>query len=176
MVSVGVYLIIAYMSSYLIRVVGMDSVSAYGANLAAILMVAVGAIAGGHLVDRYPPRLVALVSAIGIALTAVPSFLIAQRGSVITVILGPALWAACLGVTVTFGATLSLSLFPVDVRYTASGFAHNVTFTLFGGTAPYVSTWLVARTGNPLVPGWYLVAVAVLSVTIAGIGLRGRGS
>jgi MHS family proline/betaine transporter-like MFS transporter len=174
MVSLGAYLLIAYMVSYLIRVVGMDSAGAFGANLAAVVILAVGAITGGYLVDRYPPRAVALASAIGIALTTVPSFLIVQQGSVVAAILGQALWAACLGVAATVGATLSLSLFPVEVRYTATGFAYNLTFTLFGSTAPYVSVWLIARTGNPFIPAWYLVVVALISLTVAGIALRRR--
>ncbi len=172
--SLASYLLIAYMTSYLIRVVGMDPADAFGANLAVVAIAAAGAITGGHLIDRYPPRRVALASIIGMTLTAVPSFLIVQQGSVVAAILGQALWGVCLGIATTFGATLSLPLFPVEVRYAASAFAHNVTVTLFGGTAPYVATWLVDRTGNPIAPGWYLVVVALISLTVAATALRGR--
>lgn len=174
MVGLGGYLTIAYMASYLIRVVGMDPAGAFGANLAAVVMLAAGAVVGGSLVDRFPPLLIAMASAIGIAVTAVPSFLIVQQGGVVAAILGQMLWAACLGVAITFGATLSVSQFPVEMRYTAAGFAHNVTVTLFGSTAPYVSTWLIDRTGNPIVPAWNLVALALIALTVAGTALRGQ--
>jgi MHS family proline/betaine transporter-like MFS transporter len=174
MVGLALYLMISYMPSYLIRVVGMDAADAFAVNLAAVLVLIAGAIAGGYLVDRYPPRIVATAAAIGLVLTTVPSFLVLQRGSVAGAILGQALWAACLGVTATFGATLSLSQFPVEVRYAASAFAHTVTFTLFASTAPYVSTWLVDRTGNPIAPAWYLVVVGLVSLTVAWLALRGR--
>ncbi len=174
MIGLGAYLLLVYMASYLIRVVGMDSAGAFGANLAAVAVLAASAFAGGYLVDRYPPRLVALASAIGVAVTAVPSFLIVQQGSTAAAIVGQALLAACLGVAVTFGATLSVSQFPVEVRYTAVGFSHNVTVTLFGSTAPYVSTWLVDRTDNPIVPAWYLVVVTLVGLAVAGTALRGR--
>jgi MHS family proline/betaine transporter-like MFS transporter len=172
--GVAAYLLLVYMASYLIRVVGMDPAGAFGANLAALAILAAGAITGGYLIDRYPPRLVAMASGIGIALTAVPGFLIIQQGTVAAAILGQALCAVCLGLGVTFGATLSVSQFPAEVRYTAAGFAHNVTITLFGSTAPYVSTWLVGRTGNPIAPGWYLVVVALIGLIVAGIALRRR--
>ena len=177
MLGVGAYLLIAYLASYLIRVVGLDTAGAFGVALASVAIFAAGAVAGGHLVDRYPPQLVALAAAIGIAVTAVPSFLVVQQGSVVAVIVGLAPWAAFLGAASTFGVTLSVSLFPVvEVRYTAAALAHNLTIMLFGSTGPYVSAWLVDRTGNPIIPAWYLVVLALISLPVAAIALRGRNS
>jgi MHS family proline/betaine transporter-like MFS transporter len=173
MVGLGGYLLQAFLASYLIRVVGLDSAGAFGASLAAVISLAVGAITGGHLVDRYPPRRVAIACAAGIALTVLPGFLIIQQGSVAAAILGEVPLAVCLGIAATFGATLSVSQFPVEVRYTAAGFGHNVTVTLFGSSAPYVSTWLIARTGSPLAPAWYLMAMALVGVAVAVVALRG---
>jgi MHS family proline/betaine transporter-like MFS transporter len=38
---------------------------------------------------------------------------------------------------------------------------------LFGGTAPFLATLLVRRTGNPVTPAFYAVAVAVAAVVAA---------
>lgn len=35
---------------------------------------------------------------------------------------------------------------------------------LFGGTAPYVATWLVDRTGNDLAPAFYVILAAVVTL------------
>jgi len=35
--------------------------------------------------------------------------------------------------------------------------------TIFGGFAPLIATWLIAQTGDPLSPSYYLVATAFLS-------------
>jgi MHS family proline/betaine transporter-like MFS transporter len=105
----------------------------------------------------------------------VPSFYIVQQGSVAAAIAGQAVWAVCLGIAGSFGAILSLSRFPAELRYSATGFAHNVSVTLFGSTAPYVCTWLIARTGNPIIPAWYLVALTLVGLTVAATALR-RGS
>ena len=35
---------------------------------------------------------------------------------------------------------------------------------LFGGTAPYVATWLVARTGNQIAPAYYVIGAAVITL------------
>jgi MHS family proline/betaine transporter-like MFS transporter len=174
MIGLGGFLVVAYMTSYLVRVVGLGPTGAFGATLAALGALAAGVIAGGYLVDRYPARPVALVAAGGVILTVVPSFLIVQQGSVVAAILGQVIWVACLGVASTFGATLSIALFQPEVRYTATGFAHNASVTLFGSTAPYVCTWLIDRTANPIVPAWYLVIVALISLTIVWKTLNRR--
>ncbi|HST85270.1 MAG TPA: MFS transporter [Kineosporiaceae bacterium] len=172
MVGLGGYMLHGYMASYLIRVVGLNATGAFAASLAAVIALAAGAMTGGYLVDRYPPYLVAIASASGIAVLVVPGFLLTQRGSVGAAILGLVPWAACLGIAATFGATLTVVLFPVQVRYTATAFAHNVTVTLFGSTAPYVSTWLVDRVGSPFMPAWYLVVMALIAIVVAVFVLK----
>ena len=36
--------------------------------------------------------------------------------------------------------------------------------TIFGGFAPLIATWLIAQTGDPLSPSFYLIFTAVLSM------------
>jgi MHS family proline/betaine transporter-like MFS transporter len=172
MVGLGGYLLHSYMASYLKTVVGMDSAGAFGANLAGVAVLATGAILGGVLIDRYPPWIVGFTAALGIALTVVPGFLLIRQGSVAAAILGQAMWGVCVGVSATLGATLTKTRFPVEIRYTASAFAHNATVSLFGSTAPIVSTFLIDRTGNRLAPAWYLVAMACVAMSVAVFALR----
>jgi MHS family proline/betaine transporter-like MFS transporter len=53
-------------------------------------------------------------------------------------------------------------MFPTDMRYTASSMCYNITFAIFGGTAPYLAIWLTAQTGSYLAPAFYVTVVAVL--------------
>lgn len=172
MVGLGGYLLHTYMASYLKTVIGMDSADAFAANLAAVGALAAGAILGGVLIDRYPPWIVGFVAALGVALTVVPGFMLIRHGSVAAAILGLVMWGVCIGVAATLGATLTKTQFPVEIRYTASAFAHNVTVTLFGTTAPIVSTFLIGRTGNRLAPAWYLVVMACVAMAVAVFALR----
>jgi MHS family proline/betaine transporter-like MFS transporter len=71
---------------------------------------------------------------------------------------------------------IAMTLFPVAIRFTALAVAFNVGLTVFGSTAPYVSTWLVAHTGSPLAPAFYLTAAAVLGLVGVTIGLRPAAS
>src|ERR1700682_388561 len=54
--------------------------------------------------------------------------------------------------------------FPVETRAVGVAFSFSVAVTIFGGFAPFVATWLIARTGDPLSPSYYLMATALLSV------------
>ena len=54
------------------------------------------------------------------------------------------------------------------MRSTWMSIGYSVAAALFGGFAPYVATWLIARTGSPLAPTWYVIGAAVISaITIA---------
>ena len=41
---------------------------------------------------------------------------------------------------------------------------YNISVAIFGGTAPYVATWLTDRTGNELAPAYYVIVAAVISL------------
>jgi MHS family proline/betaine transporter-like MFS transporter len=54
--------------------------------------------------------------------------------------------------------------FPVETRAVGIAFSYSVSVTIFGGFAPFVATWLIAMTGDPLSPSFYLIATAFLSI------------
>jgi len=64
-------------------------------------------------------------------------------------------------------------LYPTQLRSTAVSLVYNMTVALVGGFAPLTVTWLIAVTGNPLAPAFYVVAAAVVSAA-ALLGLRDR--
>ncbi len=46
-----------------------------------------------------------------------------------------------------------------------------MAYTLFGGTAPLMATWLISTTGSNLSPAFYLIAIALLALA-GGLALR----
>ncbi|MGA7814385.1 hypothetical protein [Caballeronia sp.] len=46
------------------------------------------------------------------------------------------------------------------MRYSGFAFRFNAANALFGGTAPFVATWLIHATGNKLAPAWDLMGAA----------------
>jgi MHS family proline/betaine transporter-like MFS transporter len=77
----------------------------------------------------------------------------------------------------TFSALLAISMapipaamcemFPHEVRVSAVSVGYGLAYALFGGTAPFVAVWLIARTGNAVVFAWYVAAIMAVSLTVA---------
>jgi MFS transporter, MHS family, proline/betaine transporter len=60
-------------------------------------------------------------------------------------------------------STILSEMFPTNVRYTALSVAYGFAVAIFGGFAPYISTFLVHVTGDVLAPSYYVMAAAVIS-------------
>lgn len=50
-----------------------------------------------------------------------------------------------------------MELCPTRTRYSASAISYNLAYTIFGGTAPLLGTWLVMKSGSKLAPAIYYV-------------------
>lgn len=129
---------------------------------------------GGWLADIYGPyRMFFLFTAISALISypffayvlAAPSFgrLFIAQFVVLTVF----------GLLQGSGPGLLASLFPVAVRSTGMAISYNVGVTVFGGFAPLTVTWLIATTGSKLVPAFYIIGAAVLSIVVVGSTLSG---
>ncbi len=69
-------------------------------------------------------------------------------------------------------------LYPPAMRSTGLSIAYNLAVTIFGGFAPFITTWLIVQTGSSLAPAWYVMLAAAISLTTltASSGLiRGAG-
>jgi len=56
-------------------------------------------------------------------------------------------------------------IFPSGVRSTGLALTHNLAVAAFGGFAPLILAWGIARTGSGLIPGIYMVAASAISLT-----------
>lgn len=51
--------------------------------------------------------------------------------------------------------------FPTAVRCTASSISYNAAMTLLGGTGPMIVVYLIAISGVPTAPSWYVIATSI---------------
>ncbi|USA14853.1 MFS transporter [Stenotrophomonas maltophilia] len=117
---------------------------------------------------------------IALLVLAIPCLLLVGSGNDGLIFLGLMLLGlALVCFTSSMPSTLP-ALFYTPVRYSALSIAFNVSVSLFGGTTPLVTAWLVERTGDPLVPAYYLMGAAVIGLVTmlfvketAGLPLRG---
>ena len=73
----------------------------------------------------------------------------------------------------TYGpvAALLVELFPARVRYTSMSVPYHIGTGYFGGFLPFISQYIVARTGDPFAGLWYTFAVVAVALVVTLFGL-----
>ena len=64
------------------------------------------------------------------------------------------------------GPAAIAEIFPTRVRSTWMSTGYSLAVAIFGGFAPFIATWLIARTGSPLSPTYYLIAAGIVSLLV----------
>jgi len=162
--SIGTYVLLTYLPSYLSEELGMGSATAQllvfiaGAVLTAAIPFA------GMLSDRVGRKTMLRGSALAYALLSYPAFKLIQQAEWATALAGMLILTLChIPILGTTTATLP-ALFPARVRGTGVAIGYNVSFAVFGGTAPLLMTFVVEKTGNLNIPAFYLVLVALMTL------------
>jgi MHS family proline/betaine transporter-like MFS transporter len=80
-----------------------------------------------------------------------------------------------LGMAAYAGPAISVcaELFPTRLRSTGVSLGYSIAVVLVGGFAPLIVTWLIAATGSPIAPAFYVIGAAAVS-GVALLGLRDR--
>jgi len=61
----------------------------------------------------------------------------------------------------------NVELIPAAVQCTGLAFAYNTSIGWFGGTTPMIAAWLIATTGNPIMPAYWVAATAAITLLTA---------
>lgn len=70
------------------------------------------------------------------------------------------------GMTYGPAAALLVELFPARIRYTSMSVPYHIGTGYFGGFLPFISQYIVARTGDPFAGIWYTVAVVAMALVV----------
>lgn len=158
------YLLLSYTPTFLIEEADM-------APARATLVVTIGLVA--HLVlipvvarlsDRFGRKRILLVSSVAFIVLSYPIMTLLSLGGVVLAT------AVLIGALVFFAMNDAVfpsfftEMFGTRSRYLGFALAFNVGATLFGGVAPLVGTWLIATTGNPSSPAFFLILLGVMSL------------
>ena len=75
----------------------------------------------------------------------------------------------------TYGpvAALLSEMFPPRIRYSSMSIPYHLGTGYFGGFLPLISSYIVAKTGNPYAGLWYTWVVVLVALAVAIWGLRG---
>jgi MFS transporter, MHS family, proline/betaine transporter len=155
------YTLLTYMPTYLESEIGLSSDQSLIVPIIGMLTMMVFLPFAGRISDRVGRKPLWWFSLAGLFVFGTPMFLLMG-----TNMFGAIVGFAVLGLLyvpqlATISATFP-AMFPTHVRYAGFAIAYNVSTSLFGGTAPAVNDWLASKTGDALVPAYYMMAACVV--------------
>ena len=119
----------------------------------------------GRASDKFGRKPILLVSTIGVAALHLP----------MTWLMKDSPWQLAVSMSVMLifiagaGAILPAvysELFPTSIRTIGLAVPYSINAAVFGGTAPYLNSWLTSITGGPTAFGLYLIALLLIACTV----------
>ena len=156
------YMLLSYMPSYLSANLGYDADHGLLLVLLVMLVMMVVQPLVGLLSDRVGRKPVILAGCIGFLVLSIPSIMLIQTGSTLLIFAGLMVLGLLLNCFTGAMPAALPALFPTAIRYGALAIAFNVSVSLFGGTTPLFTAWLVDVSGNLMMPAFYLMLAAVI--------------
>ncbi|MDP4025367.1 MFS transporter [Methylobacterium sp. NEAU 140] len=162
--ALSFYTFTTYFATFLQVAGGLSRPQALLVSTVALLFSAAACPVAGLFTDRVGRRKTIASVCVWTLVAVLPAFWLASSGSLVNAIGGVLLLAIGALVCNVVTAALLSETFSTRNRYTASAFTYNVSYTVFGGTAPLMATWLISTTGSTLTPAFYLMGIALLAM------------
>ena len=167
MTGTAFYLLLSYAPTYLSAIAGLPFSQALKINTIALVFLAVLVPVGGALSDRFGRKPLIIGSALGFLLLSYPLFALDARGVGSLALVAQLVFAVLLGGYLGPSMVAVAEIFPTRIRYTANSVALNLSFAIFGGTAPLLATLLIETTGVRVAPAFVLIAAGAVSIIAA---------
>jgi MHS family proline/betaine transporter-like MFS transporter len=161
------YFIFVYMQTYLQSEVGMSFGAATGSTITCLCAAAASIFVFARLSDRYGRKPIIIAGSLAGTAVVFPAFAAFSVGNIALVFVAHAAMGVCLAMFMAASGAALVEIFPSRVRYAGFSIGFNLSVALFGGTAPYVATWLIAATTSPLSPAAILIATGATAIAAA---------
>ncbi|GAB43611.1 putative major facilitator superfamily transporter [Gordonia terrae NBRC 100016] len=158
------YMVLTYIGIHLVREGGYSQTAVTWTAAGVIVFVAACMPIAGLLVDRYGSRPVLIAGLLTAATLAYPAMALMTGHGLAVAALAFAVFALCTPLIQVATAPLFPSLFDTKVRLTGVALGFNLSTVLAGGTAAYIATWLIDRTGNSLAPAYFLIGASAIGL------------
>ncbi|MBA4494324.1 MFS transporter [Paenactinomyces guangxiensis] len=164
--TVSYYLLLTYMPTYISKVVNLPMSLSLLSNVIVITFFISLVPVMGWLSDRLGRKPVLISSTIGFALLSYPLFSLIEHSSFVIILLSQMLLAIFEAAYSGPGPAAIAEVFPTKIRASALSVGYNISVAAFGGTAPFIATYLISATGDNTSPTYYVIACAVISMLV----------
>jgi MFS transporter, MHS family, proline/betaine transporter len=164
--TVAYYILLTYMPTYVSETLGVPLTQALLSNAIGLVVLMALIPFTAALSDRIGRKPLLIAFSVLIALLTYPLFLLASTQVLAFIVLAQVLFGVIISLFSGPGPAALVEMFPTNVRYSALGVSYNIAVAAFGGTAPFIATYLISRTGSNFSPGFYLIAAAVVTLIV----------
>lgn len=156
------YVWVVFLPTYAQVAVGYDKAKALTVGLISLVFFALIQPIYGMVSDRIGRKPMLIAFALGFSVCTVP-LLGAIGTSFASLLLVQCAGMALLAGYSSIAGTVMSELFPTRLRVAGIGFPYSLAVAVFGGTGPYIATWLQGA-GHANWFGWYVVACSLVSL------------
>ncbi len=160
------FVIFVYAASYLTTQMHFTSAQALDLTTINLIFLAVTALLAGYASDRFGRRTIFLVGAIGTLFAAIPCWWLMHQQSLMLVFLGQIGFSAFNAIGWALSITVLCEMAPTSLRCSIVALGYNGCMAIFGGTTPFVATYLVNRTGDDFAPAYYVLIATLASLVV----------
>lgn len=162
--SACIYIYYIYSPTYLSSVLGFSLADAQRANLYNLIFYCALLPFFALLSDIVGRKPLMLISMLAVALVTYPAFHLLDPQNFNQTVLALCLMSLAFAPHSATALCAMSEIMPTKLRYTGLSISLNIPVTLLGGTAPFLATYFVSRTGNLLSPSWIVIAAAILTL------------
>ena len=167
LLSAGIVVVILMSPVWLQKQYGFAPALTLQANSVATIMLCVGCLLAGFIVDRVGASKTFIVGSLMRACSSWFFYhLTGSHPQHLFLLYG--LVGLCVG-GVGSVPYVMVRAFPAEVRFTGISFSYNVSYAIFGGLTPIAVTMLMSV--SPMAPAWYVLALSLVGLGL-GIWLR----
>ena len=162
--AVGFYAVLTFLPNYLETTLNYPAGDA-STITTIVLVVYIGFIfLSGRNSDRFGRKKKLIGACAGFIVFTIPAFVLLGTMNFWVILLVELVM--CLILTINDGTLASYltETFPTDVRYSGFALSFNLANAIFGGSASFISLWLIDITGNDIAPAFYMVVIAAVAL------------
>jgi len=161
------YICTTYMPTFTEHEAGLSRSAALWSNTIALVALLIATPLSGLASDRTGRKAMLVGANILFILLIYPVLLAMVSSRSVAVILPlQILLAIMLGMFTGTAPAAIAEIFPTRSRSLLMSVSYGLTIAIFGGFAPYIATWLIARTGSPFAPALYVIPVSIVTMVV----------
>lgn len=161
---VGIYITFVFMTTYMEKFLNIDYAQVMIINNIGFMLMIPIILFFGWLSDFVGRKIIMMIVSLGYIILSYPLFALLHVPSTFNYFIVQIIFGILLGAYYGALPAAIVEFFPKDIRYTGTALSFNLSAAIFGGTCPWICTWLIQTTNNVYVPAYYLVVMGVLSL------------